>query len=265
MRAVLGENGARPGTALPLRLHYTRTMSTFYGPAVAFTHEQAFTEGQKTLGPELLNLLASRGITQGLIVDLGCGSGVWLEQAARAGFDVLGVDVSEALLAFAQQRLPKADLTLGSIYEADLPQCSAITALGEVLNYVPDATTVQPLLKLVERVHRALLPAGLFIFDVIDPYPNGLAPERNWHDGDGFAIMFEKSVKGPVLKRDIVCFLRTNGSYEREHETHYQRLFSEEEITGMLKGGGFEDVKTMTTVGAHQLLPHRRLYIATKA
>ena len=237
---------------------------TFYGPAVAYTHDRAFTEGQKTLGPELLKLMRSQGLTSGLLVDLGCGSGQWLQQASGAGYDVLGIDQSEALLGFARDRLPSAELRLGSIYESELPTCAVVTALGEVLNYVPDEKTVQPLRQLFARVHKALMPAGMFVFDLIDPFPNGLSPERNWHEREGFAIMFEKSVEGAVLKREIVCFLREQDTYSRTHETHFQRLFSAQDVHAMLEHAGFS-AETTTRLGMHEMLPNRRMYLATKS
>ncbi len=239
-------------------------MTSFYGPLVAYTHEKAFTEGQKTLGPELLRLLASRGLSEGLVLDLGCGSGPWLKQAAHAGYEVAGIDQSEALLSFARVRLPNADLRLGSIYEEVLPsQCSAVTALGEVLNYTPSPDRIPPVGELFPRVHKALKAGGVLIFDVIDPISGGMAPQRNWHEGEDFAIMFEKRVEGPVLTRNIVCFRRNGAFYERSDEIHYQHLFSEAELTSMLEHTGFQ-VETMTSIGAHHMLPGRRVYVAQK-
>jgi SAM-dependent methyltransferase len=49
------------------------------------------------------------------VLDVGCGSGVFLRAAADLGADVYGIDASEALLELARQRVPEADLRLGDI------------------------------------------------------------------------------------------------------------------------------------------------------
>jgi SAM-dependent methyltransferase len=49
------------------------------------------------------------------VLDVGCGSGVFLQAAADLGADVYGIDASEALLELARQRVPEADLRLGDI------------------------------------------------------------------------------------------------------------------------------------------------------
>ena len=47
-------------------------------------HRKAQAIREKTLGPELLKLFHIHGLLSGLVVDLGCGSGQWLAQAASA-------------------------------------------------------------------------------------------------------------------------------------------------------------------------------------
>jgi SAM-dependent methyltransferase len=49
------------------------------------------------------------------VLDLGCGSGVFLRAAADRGATVFGLDASEALLDHARRRVPEADLRLGDL------------------------------------------------------------------------------------------------------------------------------------------------------
>jgi SAM-dependent methyltransferase len=56
------------------------------------------------------------GVTPGdRVLDVGCGSGVFLQAAAERGAQVSGLDASEALLAVARRRLPAADLRVGDM------------------------------------------------------------------------------------------------------------------------------------------------------
>lgn len=60
------------------------------------------------------------GIGEGQrVLDLGCGTGVFLRAAADRGARVAGLDASEALLAIARERVPEADLHAGDMQ--DLP------------------------------------------------------------------------------------------------------------------------------------------------
>ena len=54
------------------------------------------------------------GISEGKrVLEVGCGTGVFLRAAADRGAAVYGLDASEALLGLARARVPEADLRLG--------------------------------------------------------------------------------------------------------------------------------------------------------
>jgi SAM-dependent methyltransferase len=64
------------------------------------------------------------GISAGdRVLDLGCGSGVFLRAAAERGAQTFGLDASEALIEIARERVPDADLRVGDMqflpYEDD--------------------------------------------------------------------------------------------------------------------------------------------------
>jgi ubiquinone/menaquinone biosynthesis C-methylase UbiE len=49
------------------------------------------------------------------VLDVGCGSGVFLRAASDAGARVCGLDASPALIDLARSRMPEADLRLGDL------------------------------------------------------------------------------------------------------------------------------------------------------
>ena len=49
------------------------------------------------------------------VLDIGCGTGVFLRLVADRGAKPFGLDASEALLAIARERLPEADLRVGEM------------------------------------------------------------------------------------------------------------------------------------------------------
>src|SRR5262249_1981689 len=78
------------------------------------------------------------GLDRGLVIDLGCGSGLLSKPLADAGHDVLGLDLSAAMLALARERVPSGRFVQGSVLTADLPSCVAVAAVGDGLNYLFD-------------------------------------------------------------------------------------------------------------------------------
>ena len=113
-------------------------MSTFYGPDLAHVHDTGYAAYARDAAPELLRRLHAAGLDGGLVVDLGCGSGIWARALLDAGFGVLGIDLSADLLAIARDRAPEARFVHASLLEAELPPCAAVTALSEVVNYATD-------------------------------------------------------------------------------------------------------------------------------
>ena len=77
----------------------------------------AVEEAQK---PTYETAIERLGISDGQrVLDLGCGSGVFLQAAADRGAQVAGIDAAEGLLAIARRRVPGADLRAGDMQ--DLP------------------------------------------------------------------------------------------------------------------------------------------------
>ena len=52
-----------------------------------------------------------------VVLEVGCGSGVFLRAAANRGADVSGIDSSERLVALARARVPEADVAVGDLQE----------------------------------------------------------------------------------------------------------------------------------------------------
>jgi len=109
-----------------------------YREDLAFVHDSGFTGLAEAAAVALLDELGRDGVTRGLVVDLGCGSGVLAQRVAAAGFDVLGIDLSPAQLALARRRVPAGVFRVGSLLFAELPPCVAVAAVGEGFNYLFD-------------------------------------------------------------------------------------------------------------------------------
>lgn len=79
-------------------------MKAWYKPDLAYIHDVGFRDYALNAAPGILEILKQRGIQSDLVVDLGCGSGVSAQLLIDAGYRVLGIDISEAMIAIARQR-----------------------------------------------------------------------------------------------------------------------------------------------------------------
>ena len=210
----------------------------FYGQDLAFVHAQGFEPWIRRAAPELLRLLRRASVPPGArVVDLGCGSGLWVEALGRAGYRALGIDVSPAMIALARRRVPGATFRTGTIARAALPRCAAVTALGECFNYRLPRTP--PLATLFARIHRALAPGGVFVFDMREP-SRGAVPDRLAHTlGRDWAVLAHVRQRGRSLTRFITAFKRGGREYRRSDEVHRLRLFTRVEVLRALRSAGF--------------------------
>jgi SAM-dependent methyltransferase len=108
--------------------------------------------------------LLHRFAEPGRLLDVGCASGLFLDRAATAGWEVAGVEPSEQLFQQARAKLASKGLVLKSVLEeADLPLAGfdAVT-LWDVLEHVADP------LGILQRCHSLLKPGGMLILNVPD-------------------------------------------------------------------------------------------------
>ena len=207
------------------------------------------------------------GMHDGLVVDLGCGSGLWARKLVDTGYRVLGIDISEAMIELSRNRVPEAEFRLGSLFEVEIPSCNAVTAVSEVLNYLFDAENEERGLgRLFRRVHDALVPGGVFVFDVLSPgqVPPGTRT-RGFRVGEDWAVLAEREedAERGTMERRIVSFRKVGDYYRRDDEVHRVRLYAPAESSAELEQAGFQ-VRTMRSYGAHRLSEGHAAFVARK-
>jgi SAM-dependent methyltransferase len=135
-------------------------MTDFYNEDLAYIHDVGFRDYVLQAMPEILTILKQKQLSSRFIVDLGCGSGLSTEVLDRAGYPVLGIDISEAMIAIAQARVPTAKFRVASLFTAEIPLCAAVISIGEGLSYAFDAnsdTIVEDLYRRTDEVHHQRL------------------------------------------------------------------------------------------------------------
>ena len=237
-----------------------------YKDDLSYIHHVGFGGLAGGAAPGLLGLLRDAGIREGLVVDLGCGSGLWARDLTGAGYEALGIDSSAAMIELARSVAPRARFVQASLFDAELPRCDAVTALGEPFSYIPEGLDAPPpLADLFERVAQALRPGGLFLFDLVVRSGRPMV-YRTWSEGEDWAVLVEVAEDLPAsrLTREIVTFRRRGEAWRRSHETHSVAAFERAQIERDLRRAGFS-VRVSRKYGDYELPPRRLAFRARRS
>ena len=114
----------------------------------------------KPLDRQLLDQFAADVRGKGTVCDLGCGPGHVASFLHNCGLDVLGVDLSPAMLAHARQLNPNIEFHEQNILSLNVPENSyaGIAAFYAIVNFPPT-----DLPAVAAEIFRVLIPGGLLL------------------------------------------------------------------------------------------------------
>jgi SAM-dependent methyltransferase len=246
---------------------HSMSMKEPYGYDLAYVHDAGFGDLARNAATVLLRALTESGRDRGLVVDLCCGSGLLARELLSAGYEVLGIDISGALLALARERVPDSRFREESILSAEIPACVAVAATGECFNYLFDENNSRETLhSLLRRIHTALEPGGLLIFDAAEPgRVPGSGPHQSHAQGQDWAVLAsaEEDRANETLTRKITTFRKVGDLYRRSEETHRLHLIPTHELLDQIQALGFE-VQTFHRYENLQLPPGLVGFLARK-
>lgn len=177
-------------------------------PATHYRHDHAF----------VLERLTSVGTGARRILDVGCGTGVFLVKALAAGFDAYGIDAAGGMVAQAVAKVGAARARQSAMEEIyGFERFDGICALSWVINYATDPTSA---LDILSRMHRALAPGGRLILQCAH------APNM---DGE----VFEDRERGPDGRPDDVVFLFQFAATE-QHRAVARYVFAGKSLAELL-------------------------------
>jgi SAM-dependent methyltransferase len=120
----------------------------------------------------------------GPVLELGCGTGRVLIPTARAGVEIVGLDVSRAMLAVCREKLLQEPADVQARVHVVQVDMRAFV-LGRTFHLVTvpfrafqHLLTVEEQLLCLERIRGHLVPAGRLILDVFNPSLRRLVDDR---------------------------------------------------------------------------------------
>jgi SAM-dependent methyltransferase len=223
----------------------------------------------------LCNILGEYHIEEGILLDLGCGTGKLTRMFAQKGYDMIGVDNSIEMLDIARnwQGTEKPELT-GIMQGAEQPDennptqsaspqilyllqdmrefelygtVRAVYSACDCLNYILEE---DDLLTVFRLVNNYLDPHGIFIFDMNTAYKYEklLADNTFAENRDEGSFIWENyyEPESGINEYDLTLFVREDGVHPdrflRFQETHYQRSYPVELVKQLLEEAGMEFV-----------------------
>lgn len=198
----------------------------------------------------LIGLLKEYGVHDGIVVDLGCGTGSMTELLAEAGYDMIGIDNSMDMLEIAREKMADSEqqgilYLLQDMREFELyGTVHAIVSVCDSMNYI---TKKEDLVKVLSLVNNYLEPRGYFIFDMNTEYKyqTQLGERTIAEDREEMSFIWD-NFYDPNTKMNeysLSIFVQEEDDlYRKYEEVHYQRAYSLEEIKEAIEEAGMEFV-----------------------
>ncbi len=200
----------------------------------------------------VISLLKEYGVEDGLVLELGCGTGKMARRLAAAGYDMIGIDNSEEMLQVAKEAeslgaggQPDILYLLQDMREFELyGTVRAVVSVCDSINYILEE---EELGKVFGLVNNYLDPGGIFIFDLNTQY--------KYREVLGEAVFCENREEGSFIwenfydeerrlnQYDLTLFIQEEDKrYRKYEETHLQRGYGELQVKALLEQAGMEFV-----------------------
>ena len=194
----------------------------------------------------ITGLLREYGIEDGLVLDLGCGTGTMTELLAEAGYDMIGIDQSEEMLEEALEKKEASghdilylcqDMREFELYGT----VRAIVCVCDSMNYILEEEEILDILS--AAAYNYLDYDGLFIFD--------LNTEYKYREILGEQTIAENREEGSFIwenyydeaqrinEYQLTLFVKEKEDlYRKFEETHYQRAYSLDTVRNLVERSG---------------------------
>jgi SAM-dependent methyltransferase len=184
----------------------------------------------------------SLGIEKGgAVLDLACGTGRHAIELARRGYEVVGFDLSLAMLARAGEDAQDQE-TMLTFVQGDMremtfeEQFDGVFCWNTSFGYFEEDRNAQ----VIDRVHHALKGGGLFLLDVVNrDFIIRQSPSLAWFEGDGCVCMDEMTVDFITSRMKVKRTMMLDDGRSREIE-YSMRIYSLHELGRILHEHGFK-------------------------
>lgn len=198
------------------------------------------------------DLLHKDGIQNGLVLELGCGTGKMTRLMAQKGYDMIGIDNSEDMLSIARECNDKEELDIlylcQDMREFELyGTVKAVISVCDSMNYI---LTEEELLKVFTLVNNYLDPKGLFIFDLstIYAYEEVMGDTTYAVNRPEGTFIWENTYypEEEINEVNLTLFVpNKDGLFEKREEEHTRRGYTLDTIRQLIEKAGLQWVNAI--------------------
>ncbi len=219
----------------------------------------------------ITGILRKYGIENDLVLDLGCGTGTLTELLAKEGYDMIGIDYSQEMLARAMEKRDETGLQilylLQDMREFELyGTVKAIVSVCDSLNYLLEEEDVIETFRLVNNY---LDPKGLFIFDfnTVYKYKEVIGDATIAENREDCSFIWENYYheEDEINEYEVTFFIKEGELFRRFEETHYQRGYTPQQMKDFLAKAGLEFVMMADSDTGKEVTPEsERIYMIAR-
>lgn len=198
----------------------------------------------------LAELLREYDIEDGLVLDLGCGTGSLTEILATKGYDMIGADGSAEMLEIAMEKKAQSGhdilYLLQDMREFELyGTVRAVVSVCDCVNYITDEKELEQVFRLVNNY---LDPEGIFIFDFNTEYKYKeiLGEQTIAEDREDCSFIWDNYYyeDESMNEYELTLFIKEQDSnlYRKYQEMHYQKAYTLDAMRELVEWSGLEFV-----------------------
>lgn len=196
----------------------------------------------------LKSLLYEYGVREGLVLELGCGTGNMTEILAQSGYDMIGVDNAEEMLEIAIEKRMKSRFDILYLQQ-DMREfelygtVKAIVSVCDSVNYILEEEELEEVFRLVNNY---LDPGGVFIFDfnTVYKYREILGDQTIAENREECSFIWDNYYyeEERINEYELSLFIREGDSelYRKYQETHFQKAYDLETMKRLITQSGLE-------------------------
>ncbi|MBV8162506.1 MAG: class I SAM-dependent methyltransferase [Acidimicrobiia bacterium] len=208
----------------------------YYRGDLALVHHRRFGFHADATAPGVIALLQPVRDRRGLVLELGCGSGLLTRHLLDAGHRVIATDASPAMLELARRTAPDAeDIRPLTLPGDPLPDADAIVSVGHVLSYLDDELEIE---RALVAAADALRPGGVLAIDLCDLRWGETRADERTHPWitDDWVLITRTSLPAPArFVREMTTFVRNDeGTWRRDDERHDNILIDTSKVPPLL-------------------------------
>ncbi len=198
----------------------------------------------------LIQVLEKYGVSQGIVLDLGCGTGNVTERLATKGYEMIGVDNAPEMLDLAMQKPSRNQYDilylLQDMREFELyGTVNAVVSICDSMNYI---TEEAELFTVFQLVNNYLDPGGVFIFDLntLYKYEEILGEQTIAETRETCSFIWDNyyDKNEQINEYELTLFVQEEESklFHKFQEYHYQKAYQLERVQALLEEAGLEFV-----------------------